>query len=114
MADFTWIPNYVLPRKVKFVTRVSESETGKEILRSKRTNGIYGFELKFERLTTANADAMWAFFIAKKGKASWFTWQNPCPGGLLYTVRFDEDEMGQGYFMKDRYSCQVSFRIKTT
>lgn len=113
MADFTWVPNYVLTRTVKFVTRVSESETGKETLRSKRTNGIYGFSLKFDRLTTANADAMLAFFIAKKGKATWFTWQNPVDS-VTYTVRFDEDEMGQGYFMFGRYNCQVSFRVKTT
>jgi hypothetical protein len=113
MADFTWVPNYVLNRTVKYVTRTSEGETGKETLRSKRTNGIYGFSLKFDRLTTSQADAMFAFFIAKKGKATWFTWLNPIDS-VTYTVRFDDDEMGQGYFRFGRYSTQVNFRVKTT
>jgi len=113
LSDFTWIPNYVLTRKVKFVTSVSEGESGKELLRSKRTNGIYGFSLNFERLTVAEANAMWAFFVAKKGMGTWFTWTNPITS-VEYTVRFDDDEMGQGYHRFGRYSAQVNFRVKTT
>jgi hypothetical protein len=111
MSDFTWVPNYVLERRVKFVTRISEGETGAERLRSKRTNGVYGFSLRFDRLTTSQADALWAFFIAKKGKGTWFTWTNPITS-TEYTVRFDDDEMGQGYFRFGRYQTQVTFRVQ--
>lgn len=113
MSDFTWVPNYVLTRRVKFVTRVSEGETGKEILRSKRTTGVYGFSLKFERLTISQANAMLAFYIAKKGRGTWFTWTNPIDS-TEYTVRFDEDDHEQGYFQYGRYSATVNFRVKTT
>lgn len=111
MSDFTWVPNYVLTRDVKFVTRISEGETGAERLRSKRTSGVYGFSLQFDRLTISQADNMWAFFIAKKGKGTWFTWTNPITS-TEHTVRFDDDEHSQGYIRYGRYSAQVNFRVQ--
>lgn len=111
MADFTWVPNYVLTRRAKFVTRISEGETGKERLRSKRTAGIYGFGLIFNRLTTSQADAMWNFFIAKKGSGAYFTWTNPADS-VTYNVRFADDAHEQGFFQFGRYQTQVNFVVK--
>lgn len=108
MSDFTWVPHYVLTRKVKFVTVISEGEQGKERSRSKRTSGIYGFSLRFNNLTPAQANAMWDFYILKKGRNTSFTWTNPLDS-VEYTVRFESDEMSQDYFRYSRYSLQLDF-----
>ncbi len=114
MADFIWVPNYTLGRDSKWNTLISEGETGKEILRSKRSTPVYGFSLDFTNpgLIISAADAMLAFFDNKKGAGTWFTWEHP-DSHVVYTVRFLDDQIKQGYYMYGRYNCQVNFRVKT-
>lgn len=112
MSDFAWVPNYTLTRRVKFVTKTTEAESGKKRRRSKRTDGVYGFSLQFNRLTIANANAIYAFYVAKKGAGISFTWTHPVTS-VEYTVCFADDTHEQGYFAYGRYSCQVNFEVVT-
>lgn len=110
MSDFALIPNYVLTRRVKFVTKTTEAESGKKRRLSKRAAGIYGFSLMFERLTTADANTLWAFYVAKKGGGTSFTWTNPITS-VEYTVVFADDDLAQGYWMHGKYRCEVNFEV---
>lgn len=111
MADFEWIPNYPVETTVEYVTRVSEGETGAERRRSKRTDPIYRYKLRFDRTTTTVANAIEALFVSKKGKGTTFTWLQPTAlGGSTITVRFDDDALGKGYYRYGRWQFEVGFR----
>lgn len=110
MSDYAWIPNYTMQHDVEYTTLISEGEQGEERRRSKRTAGIEGFSVVHNRLTTSQKNAMKAFFDAKKGANTSFTWTDPV-SSVEYTVRFKNDKIVFSYNSYGRWSVQNEFKV---
>lgn len=92
---------------IKFNTIVTKMESGKEQRRAKGSPRRV-FRLTFDKTTNYNNDAqaMWEFFVARKGKFETFLWDYPKPDGTVeeVTVRFDTDELSREAFLTKAYS----------
>jgi len=111
MAEtFTWIPQFTFSEDVDFVTLISKGEKGKERRRSKRSTAKRKFTLTFNVLTSAVGDAIYAFYIARKGATETFNWTNSVTG-TVYTdcIRFEHDNLSREYFTKGRYKLTINF-----
>jgi len=87
MADFPITPDYVVSEIADFAVAVSKFENGSDQRRRKSANPTYRFRLGFINRTETDYDTLKAFFIAKYGATTGFTFNNP-NDGVDYNVRF--------------------------
>lgn len=112
LPKFTWKANRAYQDGIVFNTLITEFESGKEQRRSKglprRT-----FMLEFEKSTTTNNDAeeIWNFFVARKGRFEPFEWDYQHEDGTVETVkvRFNSDALNREVFMNIIYRFGLSF-----
>ena len=88
--DFPITPDFPVIETVRCSTIVSDFENGVEQRRSKWSTPLREFDLTFKNRPQADYDALVAFFVAKLGSFSTFTFDNPNDGDT-YTCRFKED-----------------------
>lgn len=92
---------------IQYKTLVTQFESGKEQRRSKGSPRRK-FTLQFDKATTTSDDAqdIWDFFCARKGKYEKFLWDYEKPDGTIeeVTVRFDTDMLERDVFMETIYS----------
>jgi hypothetical protein len=93
--------------EIGYNTLVTKMESGKEQRRSKRPP-IRRFVLEFNKTTNYNDDAqaMWDFFVARKGKYEpfIFDWEKPDGSVEEVTVRFAQDTLSREAFLDKAYS----------
>ena len=91
---------------IKFKTLITEFESGKEQRRSKGLPRRV-FKLEFEKSPILNDEAnqMYQFFVARKGKFEPFLWDYPKSDGTTeeVTVRFDIDNLNRNRFIDKLY-----------
>jgi len=93
--------------KIGYNTLVTKMESGKEQRRSK---GLprRKFTLTFDKTTNYNNDAqaMWDFFVARKGKFEpfYFDWKQPDGSTEEVKVRFAQDSLSREAFLNKAYS----------
>ena len=90
MADFTYLPDFVLVENKEYKTLISKFENGTEQRRGKWSSPLHTFNLQFKNRTQAEMEDLKAFFSDKEGMLDAFTWENPIDS-TEYTVRFKED-----------------------
>lgn len=105
MEVFSWQPSQVIEEEIRFKTLITPFESGKEQRRSK---GVprRAWTMRFSRLK-AEGDAIWAFYVARKGAYEAFLWTNPIDN-VQYTVRFLEDNLSR----TDFYGLVYEFGLK--
>jgi len=96
MATFTWTPQFVYSYSPGYRTLISTFESGKEQRRQKWTAPRRRFHLVWNAISKSDADAIRAFFEARKGAYESFTYHN-IPDNTDYTVRFVEDSLVQEF-----------------
>ena len=96
MAIFTWTPQLVYSYSPGYRTLISTFESGKEQWRQKWSVPRRRFHLVWNAISKSDADAIRAFFEARKGAYESFTFQNPADS-ISYTVRFIEDSLTQEF-----------------
>lgn len=93
--------------EIGFKTLVTKMESGKEQRRSK---GLprRKFTLEFDKTTNYNNDAqaMWQFFVNRKGKFEpfLFDWEKPDGSIEEVKVRFNTDSLSRENFLTKAYS----------
>lgn len=92
---------------IRHKTLVTQFESGKEQRRSKGPARRV-FKLQFDKTTNYNNDAqaIWDFFCARKGRFEKFLWDYEKADGTVeeVTVRFDEDNLSREVFLTKAYS----------
>lgn len=93
--------------EIKFNTLITKFESGKEQRRSKG-EPRRKFVLQFDKTTNYNNDAqaMWDFFVARKGKLEpfYFDWEQPDGSVEEVKVRFAQDSLSREAFLTKAYS----------
>lgn len=93
--------------EIRFNTLITQFENGKEQRRSKSPPRRV-FRLEFDKTTNYNDDAqeMWEFFVARKGRFEpfYFDWEKPNGEIEEVKVRFNEDTMSREAFINKAYS----------
>jgi len=114
MADYpaTPKPSYSFVENLEFKTNVFTAENGSEQFSSKWDKGRRSFSLVYKY---QNADTIWDFFNAHKGKGISFTFDphDFFPDKFsseLITCRFSDDKIGRTFDMLTYY--MVSFTIQ--
>lgn len=110
IQTFTWTPNFPLKKTAHFKTLISSGELGKERRRSKASL-LPTYDLTFLRLKTADADALFAFYLARKGAYEAFYWTPPGESQGLY--RFERDDLSRDWFMSNRHKLTLTLRNVT-
>ena len=99
--------------EISFNTLVTKFENGKEQRRAKRPP-IRRFVLEFDKTTNYNDDAqaMWEFFIARKGKFEPFLFDYKKSDGSTeeVKVRFNIDNLSREAFKTMAYSYGIPLR----
>jgi phage-related protein len=95
--------------EIGFNTLVTQFESGKEQRRSKGpANGKRLFRLTFDKTTNYNNDAqaMWDFFIARKGRFESFLFDYKKADDTVeeVEVRFAKDSLSREAFLNKAYS----------
>ena len=95
MANWTetWRPQYIYRSTTSWNTLVSTFETGEEQRRSKRALSQATFDLQYHALAVAAADAIRAFYDARKGSYEAFNF--PSYGELITGTRLTLVEGGE-------------------
>ena len=90
--DSGWVPQVVQPYEYggEAKTLITEFENGSEQRRQVWTTVRHGFRLQYNAVSLATAEAIRAFFEARKGAYESFTFVNPT-NSVSYTVRFKDD-----------------------
>lgn len=107
LEKFNYQANKSYKDGIEFNTLVTEFESGKE---QRRAKGLPRriFTLEFEKSTTTSseAQAIWDFFVARKGKFEPFLWDYTNADGVTeeLTVRFDQDTLDRDVFFNVMYS----------
>jgi phage-related protein len=91
MAEFNWMPDFVIEETVRFNTLISEFENGIEQRRAKVSGYPRKWRLFFKNRNKTETDDVKAFFVSKKGALTSFTWNNP-NDSIDYWVRFLNDD----------------------
>jgi len=73
---FRWIPQYPINEQVVFRTLISQTEHGLEQRRSKWLRPRRRFGIRFNALPKQDFDAIWDFFIARRGSYEPFYFRN--------------------------------------
>ena len=107
MAVFTWPCDPAnVQESIHYRTLITEFESGKEQRRSKGTPRRR-WSLKF-RKDQVDADAIWSFYVARKGAYQAFTWTNPVDG-VTHRVRFADDNLTRQVFWRLCYEYGITF-----
>jgi len=87
---------------VEFKNAVVASYSGKE-KRSAMMPARKVFNLRFEQLTHADADALWNHYLAQSGTLESFSYQdyNEDPGNPAHTVRYQNESLSRESFIYD-------------
>jgi len=87
---------------VEFKNAVVTSYSGKE-KRSAMMSARKVFNLRFEQLTHADADALWNHYLAQSGTLESFSYQdyNEDPGNPAHTVRYQNESLSRESFIYD-------------
>ena len=92
---------------IKYNTLVTQFESGKEQRRFKSLPRRK-FQLNFEKQNMTNTEAqnIWDFFKARKGRYGSFLWDYKKSDGTVeeVTVRFAQDELNRDVFMETLYN----------
>jgi phage-related protein len=92
---------------IRFNTLVTQFESGKEQRRAKGSPRRI-FRLQFDKTTNYNDNAqeIWDFFVARKGKFESFHWDYPKSDGAVeeVEVRLDTDLLERNAFLNKAYS----------
>lgn len=111
LAKFVWKANRAWQDGIQYNTLITQYESGKEQRRSK---GLprRKFILEFEKATITNSDAqeIWDFFMARRGRLESFLWDYPKSDDSIeeVTVRFDMDALNRETFMNIIYSFGIT------
>lgn len=90
-ADGIFRPQWGISRAPEYRTLVSDTDAGGlGLRRQKWQNARYRFRFTSAHESSAEAAALEAFFVAKLGSRTTFTWTNP-EDGVTYTCRFASD-----------------------
>ncbi|OUN01428.1 MAG: hypothetical protein BAA04_04890 [Firmicutes bacterium ZCTH02-B6] len=84
---------------------ISEFGIGPEQRRTKRPPRRR-WTLRF-RKDQVTADAIWSFYVARRGAYEAFLWTNPLDG-QTYTVRFERDDLTRNVFWKCVYEIGLT------
>ena len=112
LAKFDFSYNRAWQDGIQYNTLVTQFESGKEQRRSK---GLprRKFKLKFEKENMSNNEAqqIWDFFRARKGKFEAFHWDYTHSDGTVeeVKVRFAQDELSRDVFMETIYKHGLDF-----
>lgn len=93
--------------EIQFKTLITEFESGRE---QRRAKGLprRKFTLEFDKTTNYNNDAqaMWEFFVARKGKFEpfLFDWEKSDGTVEEVKVRFSQDNLNRSNFLTKAYS----------
>jgi phage-related protein len=107
MSEFAWVPDFTFVTGSECKTEESEAECGVKQYRAIWPTPQRNWTLSFKSRTSAVVAAVLAFFEAKLGKATSFTWTCPLDG-VEYTVRFKNDKIS---FEQEGYE-QIDFDIE--
>ncbi|MFW5916456.1 MAG: DUF2460 domain-containing protein [Bacteroidota bacterium] len=111
MEKFDFSYNRAWKDGIRYRTLISKMESGKEQRRGKGV-GRRRFKLTFEKDTITSDDAqdIWDFFIARKGRLESFLWDYKKPDGSVeeVTVRFDMDFLERDAFLDLVYEHGVT------
>lgn len=111
LTKFNFSFNRAWKDSIRFKTLITQFENGKE---QRRAKGLPRrvFKLKFEKATTKNSDAqdIWDFFVARKGRFEAFLWDYPKPDGTFeeVKVRFDMDVLERDAFLTAIYTHGIT------
>lgn len=108
MADFTYVPDYVVTETKEYKTVVSKFENGTEQRRAKWKDPIRMFKLQFKNRTQAEMEGIKTFFSGKEGALTPFSWENPIDS-VEYTVRFKEDSLSVELVSYQIYNIAFDF-----
>jgi phage-related protein len=108
MADFTYIPDFVVTQTQEFKTLVSKFENGAEQRRGKWAAPIHAFKLQFKNRMQSEMEGIRAFFSNKQGALIPFSWENPIDL-IEYTVRFKEDSLTIDLIAYQIYNIALEF-----
>ena len=112
LAKFDFEYNNSWEDEIGFKTIVTKFESGKEQRRSKR-GPKRKFRLQFDKTTNYNNDAqaMWEFFKARKGKFEPFLFGYKKSDGTVeeVKVRFAQDSMSREAFLNKAYGYGLEF-----
>lgn len=110
MAVFTWTPEFtVTESEIGFKTLISKGESGRERRRSKASTARLTFKLIFNILINTEIDAIWAFYLARKGSYESFDWTHPRTSEAL-KVRFLKDGLTRAWFAANCHKTGVEFQ----
>lgn len=102
MAVFTWKcdPSNI-KEGIQFNNLITEFESGRE---QRRAKGVprRTWKLTFKK-DQADADAIWNFYVARKGTFEPFSWISPIDG-KTYNVRFMQDSLERSALWKVLYN----------
>lgn len=99
--------------EIRFNTLITQFENGKE---QRRTKGSprRKFYLEFDKANTTSSDAqaIWDFFNARKGRYESFLWDYTHADGTVeeVEVRFDHDNLKRDVFMDILYEHGLVFK----
>lgn len=101
MPVLTWRPDPSrIQEEVLFRTLITQFESGREQRRAKGSPRRR-WELRF-RKGQLDADALWAFYVARRGAYEPFLWENPVDG-QAYLVRFERDNLSRNVLWRAAY-----------
>ena len=106
MSDFTWTPDYTIASDTEFKTQESEFENGVKQYRAVWSGARRWWKLGFLKRTLTEMQAIQAFFEAKLGKATAFTFTCSL-NATEYTVRFAKDKFSFDYVAYDQCDCEI-------
>ena len=112
LAKFTWQANRAWQDGIKFNTLITQFESGKEQRRSKGLpRRIFRLQFEKQNLSKNDAQEIWDFFVARKGRYEAFLWDYQKADGTIeeVTVRFDMDVLERDVFMGIIYSHGLTF-----
>jgi len=112
LAKFDFSYNRAWEDGIRFNTLVTKFESGKEQRRSKGNPKRF-FKLSFEKetITDNEAQQMWDFFVARKGKFEPFYWDYEHADDTVeeVKVRFNHDDLNRKAFMNLLYENELEF-----
>jgi len=106
MERFIWPcdPSQIT-ESIQFRTLITLFESGREQRRSKGTPRRR-WTLRF-RKDQVDADAIWSFYVDRRGAYEAFLWTNPIDG-RTYTVRFEQDILSRTVMWKVLFEYGLS------
>src|SRR5690606_9280028 len=106
MEMFTWpCDPSKIDEELESSTLISQFQFGPEQRRQKGPPRRR-WRLRF-RKDQVDADAIWSFYVDRRGAYEAFLWTNPIDG-RTYTVRFEQDILSRTVMWKVLFECGLS------